>query len=144
MARLEINGLDSLIDDLAELAWLPDEVPERILNAEADVIVPAQRSEIQSRWKGPYSLGISAKSVKQGKVKRSKNSHSINIYPQGSRKKGRKRVRNGEIAFINEYGAPKRGIAARPAISVANAKAEKAAAEAGERAYHTYLDSKNL
>ena len=49
-----------------------------------------------------------------------------------------------EVAFINEYGAPKRGIAPRPAIAAANAKAEQAAADAGERVFNAYLDSKNL
>lgn len=144
MAQLEVNGLDGLLEGLEALAGLPDSVGEDILNAEADVIVPAQRDEIERRWKGPYSLGISAQSVKKGEVKRTRVGHSIYIYPQGERKRGGKSVRNAEIAFINEYGAPGRGIAARPAIAAANAKAEEAAVEAGERVFNAYLDSKNL
>lgn len=144
MAGMTVDGLDGLIDDLAALASLPDSVIDDVLNAEADVIVPAQQAEIQRSWTGPHSLGISAKSVKKGKVKKGKDGRSISIYPQGSRKRGKTSTRNAEIAFINEYGAPQRGIAARPAIGTANAKAEQAAVEAGERVYHAYLDSKNL
>ena len=144
MARMEVGGLDELINDFSALATLPGEVVDGILNAEADVIVPAQRSEIERGWSGPYSVGISSKSVKKGKVKRSKDGCSISIYPQGSRRRNGKTTRNAEIAFINEYGVPKRGIAARPAIGTANKKAEQKAVGAGEKVYHAYLDSKNL
>lgn len=144
MADISVSGLDELMDDLAALAELPDSVVEEMLNAEADVVVPAQRSEIESRWKGPYSTGISASSIKKGKVKKTPDGGDISIYPQGARRRNGKSVRNAEIAFINEYGAPGRGIAARPAISTATAKSEEQAVEAGEKVYHAYLDSRNL
>lgn len=144
MARIAVDGLDSLISDLETLISMPDSVAEAILNAEADVIVTAQRAEIASRWKGSYSMGISAKSVKKGKAKKTEDGHAVHVYPQGSRRRGKQSVRNAEIAFINEYGARERGIAPRPAIGTANAKAEKPAAEAGEQVFNAYLDSKNL
>ena len=142
MAQLEVDGLNGLLEDLEALAGLPDSVADGILEAEADVIVQAQREEIGRQWKGPYSEGISAGAVK--KVKEGQAGRSITVSPQGSRKRGGKSVRNAEIAFINEYGAPGRGIAARPAIAAANAKAEEAAVEAGERVFNAYLESKNL
>lgn len=144
MARLEINGMDALLADYKELLQLPHEVAEDILNAEADVIIPAQRAEIQRQWNGPYSEGISAKCIQKTEVKIKRDGYCIYVYPQGERKRGRKRIRNGEIAFRNENGAPRRNIAARPAIATANAKAEQAAIEAGEKVYHAYLDSKGL
>ena len=144
MARLEFDGLDSLMDDLDSLAHLPDRVVEDVLNAGADVLVPAQRAEISSRWRGKYSEGISAKSVKKSKVKKTKDGGAVHIYPQGTRDRGESCIPNAVIAFINEYGAPKRGIAPRPAIAAANAKSERPAAEAGERVFNAYLDSKNL
>ena len=146
MGRLEVNGIDGLMDDLAALAALPDSVVEGILDAEADVILPAQREEIEKQWNGPknYSTGISAKSIKKGKVKKNKDGRSLSIYPQGTRKRGGRSTRNAEIAFINEYGAPGRHIAARPAIDTANKKKEGEAVDAGERVYNAYLDSKNL
>ena len=78
------------------------------------------------------------------KVKKGKDGRSISIYPQGTRKRKKRTVSNAEIAFINEYGAPTRGIAARPALLTAAAKKEKEAVDAGERVYHAYLNSKNL
>ena len=142
MGRLTVNGLDALSDDFAALARLPDSVVEGILEAEADVILPAQRAEIEKQWTGPHSLGISSKSVKKGKVKKDRDGRSLTIYPQGTRKRGGRTTRNAEIAFINEYG--KRGQPARPAIDAANKKKEKEAIDAGERVYNQFLDSRNL
>lgn len=141
---MTVNGLDGLIDDLADLARLPDSVVDGILDAEADIILSAQREEIEKHWRGPHSAGISAKSIKKGKIKKGKDGRSISVYPQGTRKRGGRIIRNAEIAFINEYGAPKKRIAARPAIDTANKKNEREAVDAGERVYHSYLDSKNL
>lgn len=137
-----MNGLDALADDFAALARLPDKVVEDILDAEAEVITAAQREEIEKQWRGPHSLGISAKSIKKGKVKKDKDGRSVSIYPQGTRKRGGQTTRNAEIAFINEYG--KRGQPARPAIATANKKKEKEAIDAGERVYNQFLDSRNL
>lgn len=141
---MTVNGLDGLIDDLADLARLPDSVVDGILDAEADIILSAQREGIEKHWRGPHSAGISAKSIKKGKIKKDKDGRSISVYPQGTRKRGGRIIRNAEIAFINEYGAPKKRIAARPAIDTANKKNEREAVDAGERVYHSYLDSKNL
>lgn len=144
MGRLTVNGIDALSDDFAALARLPDSVIDGILNAEADVILPAQRAEIEKQWNGPKNLstGMSAKSIKKGKVKKDRDGRSLSIYPKGTRKRGGQTTRNAEIAFINEYG--KRGQPARPAIDAANKKKEEEAAAAGERVYNQFLDSRNL
>lgn len=142
MGRLTVNGIDALSDDFAALARLPESVIDGILDAEAEVITRAQREEIEKQWRGPHSLGISAKSIKKGKAKKDRDGRSLSVYPQGTRKRGGQTTRNAEIAFINEYG--KRGQPARPAISTANMKKEKEATDAGERVYNQFLDSKNL
>lgn len=144
MAHMSVDGLDALIGGLDALTRIPDSTLDGMLEAGAEVLVQAQRAEIGRQWSGPHSLGISAKSVKKDRPQKSWYGRSIAVYPQGTRKRGRKQVRNAEIAFINEYGAPKRGIAARPAIYTANEKAADEAAEAGEKVYHAYLDSKEL
>ena len=142
MGRLTVSGLDALSDDFAALARLPDSVVEGILEAEADIIVAEQQHQVGAQWQGQYSEKISAKSIKKGKVKKDRDGHSLSIYPQGTRKRGKQSTRNAEIAFINEYG--KRGQPARPAISTANTKKEKEAIDAGERVYNQFLDSRNL
>lgn len=144
MGRLTVNGIDALSDDFAALARLPESVIDGILDAEAEVITRAQREEIEKQWSGPHSLGISSKSIKKGKAKKDKDGRSLSVYPQGTRKRGGQTTRNAEIAFINEYGAPGRHIAARPAIDAANKKKEEEAVAAGERVYNQFLDSRNL
>ena len=144
MGRLTVNGLDALSDDFAALARLPDSVIEGMLNAEADIIVAEQQRQVGTQWQGQYSEKISAESIKKGKVKKDRDGRSLSIYPQGTRKRGKQSTRNAEIAFINEYGAPGRHIAARPAIDAANKKKEKEAIDAGERVYNQFLDSRNL
>lgn len=144
MGRLTVNGLDDLADDFAALARLPDSVIEGMLNAEADIIVAEQQRQVGTQWQGQYSEKISAKSIKKGKAKKTKDGYCITISPQGSRKRRGQSTRNAEIAFINEYGAPGRHIAARPAIDAANKKKESEAVDAGERVYNAYLDSKDL
>ena len=141
---MEVNGIDGLMDDLAALAALPDSVVEGILDAEADIIVAQQQHEVGSQWRGPYSEQLSAKSIKKGKVKKTRDGRYITISPQGTRKRGGRSTRNAEIAFINEFGAPGRGIQARPAIDTANKKKEGEAVDAGERVYNAYLESRNL
>lgn len=42
----------------------------------------------------------------------------------GTRQRGNTKTRNAEIAYINEYGAPRRGIPARPFISTGMARHE--------------------
>ncbi len=139
MARFEISGLGKLCDDLAELAALPDYVTDEILNAEADVIAGAQRKTMAEMLRGPYSTGGTARSIQKGKVWKSAAGKSISVALKGRNRRGE---RHAAVAYINEYG--KRGQPARPAIRTANLKAEGAAAAAGEKVYHAYLDSKNL
>lgn len=142
MASLTVNGMDALLDDLDVLANLPDSVIEEILEAEADVIVEAQRKKASEMWKGPYETGETAASIKKGKVKKTGLDHSITVAPQGTNTRG---DRNAEVAFVNEYGTSTgRQKGGRPAIRVANEQKEKEAVEAGEKIYHAYLDKKNL
>lgn len=144
MGGIRTNGIDALYSDLSMISLYHDSVMEDILNAEADVIVSQQRAEIERQWKGPYSLGISAKSVKKGLVKWGTGRRIIFIYPRGTRKRGKKTIRNAEIAFINEFGAPKRNIRARPAIRDANEDAIDEATAAGEKVYNDFLNRMNL
>lgn len=139
MGTMSVSGLDDLIGDLDELARLPDSVTDQMLNAEADVIEAAQRSEASRMWKGPYYTGTTAASIKKGKIKRTGLNKSITVAPQGHNKRG---TRNAEVAFVNEFG--KRGQPGRPALKTANERKEQEAVAAGEKVYHAYLDGKKL
>lgn len=137
MGSFTVNGIDALSDDLAALAALPDSVIEAILDAEADVILPAQRETARSM--GVYKSGMTAGSIKKGKVKKTATGKTLTVAPQGKNARG---DRNAEVAFINEYG--KEGQPARPFIRTANERAEPKAVEAGEKVYHEFLDRNNL
>lgn len=139
MARLEVNGFDALMGDFMALASLPDSVTDGILDAEADVVVEAQRKTMAEMWKGPYSTGDTARAVKKTRVRKNSSGKYITVYPQG---RNRKRERHVAVAFINEYG--KRGQPGRPAIQTANEKAADKAVAAGEKVYNNFLDSKKL
>ena len=73
-----------------------------------------------------------------------KNGRCIFVYPQGSRRRGKKgkTTRNAEIAFIAEYGRRKQK--ARPFIRDANDACAEQTTQAAAKIYDSWLKSKNL
>ena len=140
MADLSYQGLDELILDMQAVAELPDEVVDEMLNAQADIVVQAQQE--QGRAMGVADTGLTLRSIKKGKVKVKKGVRVLYITPTGTRGRGAKRIRNAEIAFVNEYG--KKGQKARPFIRLANEKSAQAATQAAADVYDRFLQSKNL
>lgn len=70
MAKLSISGFDDLQADMEALLKMPDSISDDILNAQADIIVDAQKESMAKMLKGPYSTGETARSIKKGKVKK--------------------------------------------------------------------------
>lgn len=149
MPEFQSFGMDELMLSLEEIAAIPEDVQDEILNAQADVIIQAQKQSIEA-----YDIRDTGKvlaSVKKGKPKRRRKDgvRVIYITPTGSRKRGGKRkwskvstTRNAEILFVNEYG--KKGQKARPAIRDANEKSAEKATEAALEVYDRFLKSKDL
>lgn len=140
MAEFGVTGLDELMLSMQEIAQIPDDVVDEILNAQADVTVEAQKAA--GRQMGVEDTGITLRKLKKGRVKLRKGQRVLYITPTGSRKRGKTRTRNAEIAFINEFG--KKGQKARPFIKLGNEKSAEAATAAGFRVYDRWLKSKNL
>lgn len=140
MAHLSVNGLDGLLDDLQSIEELPDEVAEEMLDAEAAIVEEAQ---VYTGMKmGVYRTGDTLRSITHGKMKRRRDGQRTKyVYPQGTNEKGE---RTATVAFINEFGAPQRGIAARPFIRTANELSADEAVEAAADVYDQFLKSKNL
>lgn len=140
LARISFDGLGDLIQDLEDIAALPDATAEAMLDAEADIVEEAQ---VYAGMKaGVYRTGATLSSIGRGRMKKGRGGERAKyVYPQGKNDKG---VRTAEVAFINEYGAPDRGIAPRPFIGPANEEAADAAAEAAAKVYDDFLKSKNL
>lgn len=115
-----------MISDLEILAEIENNgVLDEMLIAGANVMVKAQKHQIdiQNIISDSEESGTLKASITAGKVKKTKDGKALYVYPKGERtreyktgpKKGQTyKVRNAEIAFITEFGAPRRGIAARP------------------------------
>lgn len=140
MAELSVNGLDGLMMSLSEIAQLPDGVAEAMLDAEADIVESAQ---VYTGMKmGVHRTGVTLSSITRGKLKVTKEGGRVKyVYPRGVNDQG---ARNAEVAFVNEFGAPRRGIMPRPFILTANEEAADAAVEAAAQIYDSYLKSKEL
>ena len=144
MARVEFSGIDELSLSLKEIAELPDEVIDAMLDARADVVVAAQRESAKRMLVGPYAKGDTARSIKKGKPKLRDGHRILYVTPTGSRKHsdGAKPTRNAEIAFVNEYGT--RDIPARSFIRTANEACADAAVAAEFEVYSRFLKEKGL
>lgn len=152
MAEFSFKGLDEFALSLKEVAELPDEVVDEMLNAGADVAAEAQRREAERLGKlGSYrndgqridwSAGTTARSIKKGRVKVKDGQRVIYVTPVGSRTRGKTTTRNAEIAFLNEFGT--KTIRARGFIRKANEDSAAATTAAQLAVYNKFLESKNL
>jgi len=143
VAEFTFQGIDDLILSMQEIEELPVEVQDEMLLAQAEVTAEAQRKAAAAY--GVQDTGLVIRKIKPGKPKWRKGVRVIYITPTGTRTRGRKnprKVRNAEIAFVNEYG--KRGQKARPFIRKGNEDSAKAATEAAMKVYDRHLTSKGL
>lgn len=140
MAKLSVNGLDDLMLSLEEIAAIPDDVAAAMLDAEAQVVEEAQIAE--GRTMGVYDTGQTLASIRRGKMKKGRDgARAVYVTPTGTNDKGE---RNATVAFVNEYGVPRRGIPARPFIATANEKAADPAVAEAEKIYDEFLKEKGL
>ncbi|MCM1190743.1 MAG: hypothetical protein NC541_15820 [bacterium] len=135
---IEVGGLDDLIEGLDNIMDLPEDVQREMLDAEADVVVRAQKEEIES-LKLVDSGQLKASIAREHEVKLLNSGGMgmhMDIYPQGTREDG---TRNAEVGFIHEYGAPKRHIKASAWMRNANEKCAEKAVEAAVDVYEKFL-----
>ncbi|MCD8200369.1 MAG: hypothetical protein LUD25_05420 [Coriobacteriaceae bacterium] len=140
MAKISTDGLASLKLSFEELASIPDSVLTNMVDAEADVIVTAQKAKARSM--GVVDTGAMVASITKGKVSKSSDGVSIEVLPQGSVHRGGKTYSLSERAFLNEFGT--RHQAPRPFIKQANEESMDKALSAAEKIYDNYLKTKNL
>ena len=138
MADFGVSGLDELMLSLQEVAQLPEDIQDEMLNAQADVVLRAQQSAAQAI----KDTGQTARSLRKGRPKRKKGVRSVSITFSGNRKRGNTSTRNAEIAFVNEFG--KRGVPARNVSRSANERSAAASTQAAKEIYDKYLQSKGL
>lgn len=143
MAEFSCNGLDDLMLSLQEIAAIPEEVQDEMLQAGANVVAQAQREKVKAYgiYDGSSPRHV-ADTIKPGRVKLKKGQRVIYVTPTGSRRRGKSVTRNAEILFVNEYG--KRGQKARPAIRDANEACAEQMVSAQMAVYDKHLRSKDL
>ena len=144
MAEFKVDGLGELMLSLQEIASIPPEVQDEMLNAQADVVVAAQQDS--ARRHNLEDTGLLIRSIKKTRVKlRKDNVRVIYVYPHGSRKRGKTTTRNAQIAYVHEFGADKtRTIPATQFIREANEGSALETTEAAAAVYDKFLKSKNL
>ncbi|MBP3701698.1 MAG: hypothetical protein J6I64_07395 [Lachnospiraceae bacterium] len=151
MARITMDGLDAMIEDLESIMELPDKVVMEMLNAEADVVEKAQKDKLKKFGLiGRKEGGQLINSIRRTKKLTKKNlEKAIFVYPQGVRRGSG--IRNAEVGFILEYGAPhkkaangKGGISPTHWMKQANEECAEEAVEKAAQVYDNYLKQHNL
>ena len=138
--KFEISGIDDLALSMSQIAEIPPDVQDEMLNAQADAVIPVQREKARSY--GVLDTGLLASSIKKTKPKLSKNGRCIFVYPQGYRTRGKIKARNAEIAFVNEYGT--RSQKPRPFIRDANVSCADNTTQAAANVFDKWLQSKKI
>lgn len=118
MARLELQGIDALMNGLSQLD------ADKIAPIMLDEAAPILEKAVKKRTAVHKDTGALQSSIKPTKSKRTGDGYSITVRPTGKDKKG---VRNMEKAAYLEYGTSKQGAA--PVISPAVRESEEPVSE---------------
>lgn len=141
MARLEVQGITGTNLETSGLN-VTDELLDAMLDAEAEVVVRAQKAKGQAYGVHQKNNGgMTLASIKPGKKHRYKGDRCIEVAPQGKNRRGN---RNGEVAFLNEYGVPSKNIAPRPFIRDANEECADEAVAAAYKVLDIHYNKKGL
>ena len=142
MARITTQGFEGWETAIEKIASMPDDVAREILDAQASVVIKEQKA------RAPRNTGKLASSVSATKMKYNREGARVMyVYPRGTHHTYRQygtgkeiRVRNAEVGFIQEYGAPQKGIRATGWVSAANAAAEDEAIAEAEKVLGEFLE----
>lgn len=173
MATFSVNGLDEFALSMQQVAELPDDVIDEILEAGSEVVVKAQREKLlelglyDNESNGPHL----ADSIKVHKKRSAKfagdKGRYVLIYPTGKHGQYQRKLKlktyknskhgrtytvggdqqettSSEVGFIHEYGAPRRNIPAKHWMQAANEESAAATTAAQAAVYNKFLESKNL
>ena len=128
MADVVLTGFDELQDAFKAISAVPFTVTRRALDSMAEVAEEKIRATGESmgvRDPDPDVQEHILDRISHSKPKQTEDGGKAFITFLGSRLRGNTVTRNAAIAYINEYGAPRRGISARPFISTGMTKNDK-------------------
>ena len=104
MALLQLKGLDELIDDMASMGLTTSELADKMLFAGAEEIKKTWKAVIKKH--NHIDTGAMLRSVGYPrKIKKIRDIKSVDIYPQGTDRRGKKKkgVKNA-TSFVLHYG----------------------------------------
>ena len=142
MASFTVHGLDELYESISKATTVPDMVKRNVLLAMGNVISKALSRMAELILQGPFTSGITANSVKLGRVRITSDGGRVSVSFSGERTRANTTTRNAAIAFINEFG--KRGQSARPFVKRTNEGNADAANEAGAKVFFAWLQKIGL
>lgn len=146
MPSFKVKGLDELALDIRKAGDIPDDVKSNIAKAGIEVLVEGTKEF--ARNMNIYDEESNVHIVDKIKFSKPNTKKTIKSYVtiSGTRKRGEKKTktRNAEIAFINEFGAHKRGIAPRPFMKKARNKYASKAIDAASKVFYDWLAKNNL
>jgi len=122
MAEVILTGFDELQDAFKAISAVPFSVTRRALDGMAEVAEEKIRATGESmgvRDPDPDVQEHILDKISHSRPKQTEDGGKAFITFLGSRLRGNTVTRNAAIAYINEYGAPRRGIQARPFITTA-------------------------
>ena len=126
MAEIILTGFDELQDAFKAIREIPDNISRNAVRAMGDVAVNKVKAEGEAMGvRDPDSNEHILDHIALSKPKKGRDGNmKAFITFKGVRQRGNTRTWNSAIAYINEYGAPHRGISARPFISTGMARNE--------------------
>lgn len=102
MARVNTFGLTELANELKKNANTSKERIKEMMEAGAEKIAETVKEEAGNQKL--RNTGKMIESIKPGPIEIYSDSASVEIWPQGTRKNGRKRERNAVVGFVQHYG----------------------------------------
>lgn len=141
MARIETFGFNDLFASIRRMPP-PRDVKEKMLEEGAKIIGEETKQKAETMLNGPYYKGDVKANVIVKKEDDDEEARYITFTP--GKIVHKKDVTPGEIAFINEYGAPWRNIKARPFITKAIEEGTPEAVNKAGEIYDEYLDKIGL
>ena len=117
MAPFELEGFEEMQDAFRAIESIPWKITKEAVDAMgAAAAEKVRETGLAMGVRDPESSVHILDNVGHSKPLQTEDGGKSFITIKGSRMRGNKKTRNAEIAFVNEFGAPKRGIRARPFI----------------------------
>ena len=102
MARVNTVGLTELANELKKNADTSRERVREMMEFGAEIATDSIKKKADDHKL--RKTGQMIKNIKPGPIEIHSDSASVDVWPQGTRKNGRKRERNATVGFVQHYG----------------------------------------